>query len=51
LTELQKVDATIQEEQYINVGKSFGDYIKNTAFLTIGIALFGIAFYVARAFS
>jgi preprotein translocase SecF subunit len=39
------------ETQYINVGKSFGDYIKKTAIITLLIALIGIALYVSYAFS
>ena len=48
---LQSQDETIIESKYINIGKSFGDYIKNTAFLTLGIAIIAIAIYVMHAFS
>lgn len=48
---LQSQDETIVESKYINIGKSFGDYIKNTAFLTLGIAIIAIAIYVMHAFS
>ncbi|MCP4523120.1 MAG: protein translocase subunit SecF [Candidatus Gracilibacteria bacterium] len=48
---LTKSDESITESQYINIGKSFGDYIKNTAFLTLGIAIIAIALYVMHAFS
>ncbi len=48
---LKKEDSSIIETQYINIGKSFWDYIKNTAILTLILALFGIAIYLAWAFS
>jgi preprotein translocase subunit SecF len=35
LTLLTTKDADIIESKYINIGKSFGDYIRNTAFLTL----------------
>lgn len=36
---------------YVNIGASFGDYIKSTAKLTLLLALVGISLYVAYAFS
>ena len=36
---------------YVNIGASFGDYIKSTAKLTLLLALIGISLYVAYAFS
>ena len=48
---LQSQDETVVESKYINIGKSFGDYIKNTAFLTLFIAIIAIAIYVMHAFS
>ncbi|MDD3646226.1 MAG: protein translocase subunit SecF [Candidatus Gracilibacteria bacterium] len=48
---LKQSDSTITETSYTNIGKSFGDYIKNTALLTLAIAIFAIAFYLAWAFS
>lgn len=48
---LQLQDPTINESKYINIWKSFWDYIKNTAFLTLGIAILAIAIYVMHAFS
>lgn len=48
---LQSQDPTINESKYINIWKSFWDYIKNTAFLTLGIAILAIAIYVMHAFS
>lgn len=44
-------DPTVIESKYINIGKSFGDYIKNTAFITLGLAIVAISLYVAFAFS
>jgi len=48
---LQKYDKNILETSYTNIWKSFGDYIKNTAYLTLGIAIIWIALYVMNAFS
>lgn len=48
---LRQYDPEVEEQSYINIGKSFGDYIKNTALLTLGIAIIAIALYVTRAFS
>ena len=44
-------DSSITENSYINIWKSFWDYIKDTAKLTLIIAIVSIAFYVAWAFS
>ena len=48
---LKSENPTIKESSYTNIGKSFGDYIKNTAILTLIIAVIGITLYVAWAFS
>ncbi len=48
---LKKQNSTIEETSYTNIGKSFGDYIKNTAILTLIIAIVGITLYIAWAFS
>lgn len=48
---LKQEDSSIIETSYTNIGKSFGDYIRNTAILTLVIAIWAIAFYVAWAFS
>lgn len=37
--------------KYTNIGKSFGDYIKDTAFKTLVIAIVAIALYIAYAFN
>lgn len=44
-------DNTVIEAKYINIGKTFGDYIKKTAYITLAIALVTISLYVAYAFS
>ena len=44
-------DQTIVETKYINIGKSFWDYIKDTAFITLILAIVAITFYVTFAFS
>ena len=51
LSLLTKENPSIKEYQYINIGKSFWDYIRNTALLTLAISLIGIAIYIAYAFS
>ncbi len=48
---LKTADNTVVESSYINIWKSFWDYIKETAKLTLIIAILAIAFYVAWAFS
>ena len=48
---LQTQDQTISESKYINIWKSFWDYIKDTAILTLIIAIAAIAIYVFYAFS
>lgn len=41
----------ISSSKYTNIGASFGDYIKQTAKLTLLIAIIGIALYIGYAFS
>ena len=48
---LKKNDDTIRESSYTNIWKSFGDYIKNTAIITLIIAIIWITLYVAWTFS
>jgi len=48
---LKKSDSSIVESSYINIWKSFWDYIKETAKLTLIIAIIWIALYIAWAFS
>lgn len=48
---LKTMDSTIVETKYTNIWKSFGDYIRKTAFLTLWLAIIWIAIYVAYAFS
>lgn len=48
---LKFYDKDLEEDSYTNIGKSFGDYIKNTAITTLIIAIIAIAIYVAYAFS
>lgn len=48
---LKKEDNTVVENSYVNIWKSFWDYIKNTAYLTLAIAIIWIWLYVAWAFS
>lgn len=48
---IKKHDDTVVESKYINIWKSFGDYIKDTAFITLALAIIAITFYVTFAFS
>ena len=48
---LQKLDPTVVESSYTNIWKSFWDYIKNTAFITLLLAIIWITLYVAWTFS
>jgi len=45
-----KIDSTFLLEKYINIWKSFWDYIKKTAWLTLAISLVAISIYIAFAF-
>lgn len=36
--------------RYINVGESFGDYIKKTAYLTLALVILAISLYISYAF-
>lgn len=48
---IQKEDPKSNESSYINIWKSFWDYIRNTAFITLALAIIAITFYVTFAFS
>jgi len=50
-SKIQALDETIVMSRYINIWKSFWDYIKETAKLTLFIAIGAIALYIAYAFS
>lgn len=47
---LKQQNATMELFKYVNIGKSFWDYIKKTAIITLIIALFWIGIYIAFAF-
>ena len=49
LDTMSKSDITLTS--YQNIGESFGDYIKQTAYLTLIIAVIAISCYIAYAFS
>jgi len=51
LSILSAKDPEVKETLYTNIGKSFWDYIRNTAFLTLAIAIVAITIYVSFAFS
>lgn len=42
--------ARITLSRYINVGESFGDYIKRTAYITLALVIVAISLYIAYAF-
>lgn len=48
---IKKQDETTRETRYINIWKSFWDYIRDTAFITLALAIIAITFYVTFAFS
>ncbi len=51
LAVLESYDPEVEESSYQNIGKSFWDYIRNTAIITLLIAIIGITIYVSFAFS
>lgn len=51
LEAVKSIDSTAEETKYTNIWKSFWDYIRNTAFITLAIAIFAITIYVSWAFS
>lgn len=48
---IKSQDKNIEETKYINIWKSFWDYIKKTAYITLAIAIIWITLYVTFAFS
>jgi preprotein translocase SecF subunit len=46
-----KLWTEFSEDNYTSIWKSFWDYIKNTAFLTLIVAIISIALYIAYAFN
>lgn len=48
---LQEIDTSVAFSKYVNIWASFGDYIKDTAKITLLIAVIWITLYVAYAFS
>ncbi len=40
----------VELSRYVNVGESFGDYIKKTAYLTLAMVVLFISMYIAYAF-
>lgn len=50
LTNLEKNNNSFVQYKYINIWKSFWDYIKKTALLTLWIALIAISIYISFAF-
>lgn len=50
-TDLDKIpDTDIVESKYINIGASFGNYIKQSGFLTLTLAIIMISLYIMYAF-
>lgn len=50
LTSKLQSDASASLSRYINVGESFGAYIKKTAYVTLALVIVFISFYIAWAF-
>lgn len=48
---LKQTDDSIVETKYVNIGKTFWDYIRKTAILTLAIAAISITIYLSYAFS
>lgn len=48
---IKSVDNTAEELNYTNIWKTFWDYIKNTAYLTLSLAIIWMFLYVYYAFS
>lgn len=42
--------ATISQQKYVNIGASFGQYIKDSAYLTLTLAVIVISIYIMYAF-
>lgn len=43
-------NAKISQSRYVNVGESFGAYIKKSGYITLTLAIIMIAIYIAYAF-
>lgn len=50
LTELQKIDPGITQSKYVNIGASFGDYIKNSGYKSLIGVILAISLYILYAF-
>jgi preprotein translocase subunit SecF len=50
-TEFSKIqNATIEQARYVNVGASFGAYIKKSGYITLALAILAISLYIQYAF-
>lgn len=50
-TELSKdTTNTVEQSRYVNIGESFGAYIKKSAYWTLALAVLVISFYIQYAF-
>lgn len=47
----QNSNNTITQSRYVNIGASFGEYIKKSGFLTLALAIIAISIYIMYAFS
>lgn len=43
-------NGAVTQSKYVNIGASFGDYIKKSGFLTLAIAIIAISLYIMYAF-
>lgn len=41
---------TVEQSRYVNIGESFGAYIKKSAYWTLALAVLAISFYIQYAF-
>lgn len=46
----QESNVTVTQARYVNIGASFGAYIKNSGYITIAISLIAISLYIMYAF-
>lgn len=45
-----KKDEKIEQSRYVNIGESFGAYIKKSAYITLALAIIAISLYIQYAF-
>jgi preprotein translocase subunit SecF len=48
--ELSKINSDITQTRYVNIGASFGEYIKNSGYMTLALTILAISLYIQYAF-